>query len=96
MLLLRACPRSGHQSLWFRREGSRAIRIRVGHLKRLPRDYTGERHIIVKELPSQDGWERAEYEEVPGPDPNPPSAIQGPTRLIEVMLVKPNPYQEPA
>jgi hypothetical protein len=47
--------------------------IRFGHLKRLPRSYTGERHVVVaRELPSQNGQEWVEFEEVPGPGPKPP------------------------
>ena len=75
---------------------SRSPRIRVGHLKRLPRGYTGERHIVVKELPSQDGREWADYEEVPGPDPNPGPPVHGRPELIEVMLVGPDQNEEPA
>ena len=43
----------------------------------LPEDYKGERHIVVaKELPSQNGQEWVEFEEVLGPDPNPTQAQQ--------------------
>jgi hypothetical protein len=48
------------------------LTIRFGHLKRLPPEYVGERHIIVaRELPSQGDQEWVEFEEVPVPDPNP-------------------------
>ena len=70
---------------------SRQVKIRLGNLKRLPDDYAGERHIVVaKELPNQHGQEWVEFEEVPGPDPNPPE-FQEPNRglptLISVMFV---------
>ncbi len=72
---------------------SHQVRIRLGDLRRLPDDYVGERHIVVaKELPSKNGQEWVEFEEVPGPDPNPPQAQQYqhqgsvPT-LVSVMFV---------
>ena len=59
----------------------------------MPKDYQGERHIVVaKELPSQNGQEWVEFEEVPGPDPNPPQEHQHqrqgsvPT-LVSIMFV---------
>jgi hypothetical protein len=43
------------------------VSIRCGHLKRLPPDYTGERHIVVgRELPNHGNHEWVEFEEVPG------------------------------
>jgi len=49
------------------------FRILYGHLKRLPREYQGERHVVVaRQLPSQGDQEWVEFEELPGPDPNPP------------------------
>jgi hypothetical protein len=49
---------------------------RFGHLKRLAREYQGERHAIVaRELPKQGDQEWVEYEEVPGPDPDPPQQL---------------------
>ena len=42
--------------------------LQYGWLRKLPRDYQGERHIeIVKRLSIQDGLEWVEAEEVPGP-----------------------------
>jgi hypothetical protein len=74
-------------------EVSCKVRFQLGHLKRLPEDYVGERHIVVaKELPSQNGQEWVEFEEVPGPDPNPPLPQQ-PHRhgtapsLVSIMFV---------
>ena len=53
-----------------RSESLQPIRIRYGHLRQLPADYKGERHVVVtKQLPSQDGREWVEFEEVPGPAP---------------------------
>ena len=50
----------------------RPIKVRFGNLRRLPEHYKGERHReIVKHLPDRDGREWVEFEEVPGPDPNP-------------------------
>jgi len=55
-----------------RSEGVRPIKLRIGHVRCLPKEYSGERHLaIAKHLPSQFGHEWVEYEEVPGPDPNP-------------------------
>jgi hypothetical protein len=42
----------------------------MGHLKRLPPEYKGERHIVIaKQLPNIGGQEWVEYEERPGPEP---------------------------
>jgi hypothetical protein len=78
-----------------------SVTLRFGHLKRLPQEYTGERHIIVRELPNQGDQEWVEYEEVPGPDPNPPVCpARGGTRPIasrtDIMFVKAYPQQEEA
>ena len=71
------------------------VRIRYGNLRRLPADYKGERHVIVsKELPSQNGQEWVEFEEVPGPNPNPPQqpAQRGNFPIhIDVHYVEPYP-----
>jgi hypothetical protein len=79
-------------------DASRKIQIRFGYLRRLPAEYVGERHTVVaKELPSQNGQEWVEFEEVPGPDPNPP---QQPARRssvpthFDVMFVAPYPRPE--
>ncbi|MGO9242751.1 MAG: hypothetical protein ACLQBJ_18265 [Bryobacteraceae bacterium] len=44
------------------------IRIRIGEVKRLPPEYTGERHlVVVKQLPPNSyGLELVEFEERPG------------------------------
>jgi len=48
------------------------VKLRFGKLRRLPPEYQGERHVVIaKQLPSKGGREWVEYEEVPGPDPNP-------------------------
>ena len=72
---------------------SHPVRMRLGDLRELPEDYKCERHIVVtKQLPSQNGQEWVEFEEVPGPDPNPPCKPehlrQGsvPT-LVDIMFV---------
>ena len=50
------------------------FQLRLGHLRQLPREYTGERHIeIVKRLPPTSSiGERVEFEERPGPVPEQP------------------------
>ena len=78
--------------------GLRAVKVRMGNLRRLPEDYKGERHVVVaKQLPSQNGREWVEFEEVPGPDPNPPQqpARRGsvPTHF-DVHFVAPYPRPE--
>jgi hypothetical protein len=49
-------------------------KLRLGHLRQLPREYTGERHIeIVKRLPPRSPiGEWVEFEERPGPAPEQP------------------------
>jgi hypothetical protein len=51
------------------------IRMRFGYVTRLPREYTGERHLVVtKQLPPRSpGQEWVEFEERPGPKPEQPS-----------------------
>jgi hypothetical protein len=52
------------------------VTVRFGHLKRLPPQYTGERHVIVaRELPKQSDQDWGEFEEVPGPEPEAPQII---------------------
>ena len=76
---------------------SRTIRFRFGNLKRLPRDYHGERHIIVtRELPKRGDREWVEFEEVPWPDPDPPQRrTHGSPHRIDIMFVKAYPDTEP-
>ena len=69
------------------------ITVRFGHLRQLPGDYKGERHVVVtKELPEKgEAW--VEFEEVPGPDPHPgPAFIHGLPVDIDVYFVGPRPY----
>ena len=55
------------------------IKLRFGHLKQLLREYQGEDHVIVaRELPKQGDQEWVEFEEVPGPDPDPPERCARP------------------
>ena len=66
----------------------RSFQIRLGHVKRLPRDYTGERHIeIVKRLPPMSPiGEWVEFEERPGPaQPEPPSE----ERILNIYFIGP-------
>ena len=76
-------------------------KVRLGHLKRLPQEYTGERHVIVAtQLPNVGNQEWVEFEEVPGPDPNlrqhAARAGQAIARCFDVMFVKPHPRPEEA
>jgi hypothetical protein len=77
------------------------LKVRFGRLKRLPPEYTGERHVVTRELRNKDGQEYVEFEEVPGPEPEPlrmPSrGAQHPiaTRL-DVMFVSVTPRPEEA
>jgi hypothetical protein len=72
------------------------IKLRLGHLKRLPREYQGERHVIVaRELPKQGDREWVEFEEVPGPDPDPPEPLaRGAPRRLNIMFVEAYPSTE--
>jgi hypothetical protein len=66
---------------------ARPFKLRFGHLRRLPQDYEGERHIeIAKHLPAKDGQEWVEFEEVPGPAPSAPSE-RGVGDYMDVVLV---------
>ena len=72
------------------------VKLRFGHLKRLPRDYQGERHVIItRELPKQGDQEWVEFEEVPGPDPDPPRhPTRGSPHRIDIMFVEAYPCTE--
>ena len=72
------------------------VRSRMGHLKRLPPGYKGERHIVIaKQLPNISGQEWVEYEERPGPEP-PPNRNAPPEcgGMLEIMFVAPYPRVE--
>src|SRR5437868_1730631 len=77
---------------------SRERRLRFGHLRRLPPDYKGEKHVVVaKQLPSRDGREWVEFEEMPGPDPNPsPKVNPGDPEYFDIVLVYAYPIQAEA
>jgi hypothetical protein len=71
------------------------VTVRFGHLKRLPRKYTGDRHVIVaRELPKQGDQEWVEFQEVPGPESEPPQIAgrrgQLISRRLDVMFVSAN------
>jgi hypothetical protein len=74
------------------------IKLRFGNLKRLPQDYQGERHVVIsKHLPNRGDQEWVEFEEVPGPDPNPPQRpARGLPIHLDVMLVEAYPWREVA
>ena len=64
--------------------------LRLGSLKKLPRDYVGERHVVVaKHLPPQSPLgEWVEFEERPGPEPEQKrDATAG--RVIDICFVSP-------
>jgi hypothetical protein len=72
------------------------LEVRYGYIRRLPKDYQGERHVeIAKYLPDQDGEKWVEFEEVPGPAPiEPPEDPRFPKSLevvhtLDVILVGP-------
>ena len=73
-----------------------SLKLRFGHLKRLPPEYEGERHVaIARHLPKQGDQEWVEFEEVPGPDPDlPPHPARGIPDRIDVMFVEPYPWPE--
>ena len=76
-----------------------SVTLILGHVKRLPPDYVGERHaIITKELGIRNGYRWVEYTEVPGPKPEPTNegdeepCFPGPRRhLIHCHFVAPHP-----
>ena len=69
----------------------RRLRIRMGHLKRLPPEYKGERHIVIaKQLPNIGGQEWVEYEERPGPEP-PPDRNASLEDILDIVFVAPYP-----
>jgi len=74
------------------------LKVRFGRLKRLPPEYKGERHVIVaRELPKRGDQEWVEFEEVPGPNPNPPAhRTRGTLDRLDVMLVTAYPCPEDA
>jgi hypothetical protein len=72
------------------------VTVRFGHLKRLPPEYTGERHVIVtRELPNQGEQEWVEFQEVPGPEPEAPQIAgrrgQPISRRLDVVFVSADP-----
>lgn len=69
---------------------------RMGHLKRLPPEYKGERHIVVaKQLPNIGDQEWVEYEERAGPEP-PQDRNGSPEHgdTIDIVFVPPYPRTE--
>ena len=74
-----------------------SIQVRYGHLRRLPEDHKGERHSeFVRCFLGEDGRERVEYVEVPGPAPiEPPAGPWLPT-VIDVIYVAAYPSQRNA
>ena len=68
----------------------RRLRIQYGHLKTLPDDYTGSRHVVtVKQLPSgRDGEEWYEWEERPGPGPADDTDCPSDEQIIRVNYIE--------
>ena len=66
------------------------VRLLVGHLKQLPADYTGERHVaIVGKLPeSPPNADWYEFEERPGPEPAGSETAEDGTRTIYILGVE--------
>jgi hypothetical protein len=72
------------------------VEVRVGTVKRLPPEYEGERHLVVaRQLTTEYGGQRFEFEEAPGPDPDVQSGSRaGHGLMINVILV-PSPRSYP-
>ena len=69
---------------------ARANKLRFGHIRELPREYQGDRHVIIaKRLGIQDGNEWVEYEERPGP--RPPGSQPDEGVAFDIVFVVPNP-----
>jgi hypothetical protein len=73
------------------------ILFRFGHLRRLPQDYQGERHIVItKHLPNQGAQQWVDYEERPGPDPNPSPTFKGTPDVLDIVYVEAYPWMQEA
>jgi hypothetical protein len=89
-----ARKRAGLLTRLARLEGLVALReqriiFRFGNLKRLPPDYQGERHIVVaRQLPNRGDEQWVEFEERPGPDPNPPPMFKGIPDVLDIVYVE--------
>jgi hypothetical protein len=75
--------------------GPRRMVVQYGYLKRLPRDFTGPRHVVtVRQIPPEElpPASRAEtwfeWEERPGPDPDPKSAGLSDDFVLQVCFVE--------
>ena len=80
------------ERLEVRTAATRSVKFRFGNLRRLPEDYKGERHtVIAKHLPSQNGQEWVEFEEVPGPDPGPQEQEDGLPDYRDIVFVSAKP-----
>jgi|HubBroStandDraft_6_1064221.scaffolds.fasta_scaffold2427361_1 hypothetical protein len=68
----------------------RRFRIQYGHLKTLPDDYTGSRHVVtVKQLPpGREGEDWYEWEERPGPEPASNATGPDDEQIIQVRYVE--------
>jgi hypothetical protein len=65
--------------------GQHHFKLRFGSLRRLPPEYTGERHVVIsRHLPNQGDREWVEFEEVPGPEPIGPHEVKEPIGPQEV------------
>jgi hypothetical protein len=64
------------------------VKLRFGNLRRLTRDYEGEKHVVVaKQLPKRGDHEWVEFQELPGPDPNPQERGRGVPEYLDVVFV---------
>ena len=68
---MRAALRSRLERLEVGSEPKKPQRFRSGYLKTLPKDYVGERHVVIvkRESAGAPGNEWCEFEERPGPAP---------------------------
>ena len=68
---MRAALRSRLERLEVRAEPNKPQFVRSGYLKTLPKDYVGERHVVIgkREPSGAPNGEWCEFEERPGPAP---------------------------
>ena len=69
------------------KEAEKPLRVQLGHLKRLPADYDGERHIVTVGQRAADGERPGwyEFEERPGTAPKESDR----EKILRVYFVKP-------
>jgi hypothetical protein len=93
MSVISAALRSRLRRLESRRPTAESpVEVRVGTLKRLPPEYKGERHLIVaRQLTTECGGKRFEFEEAPGPDPDAQAGSRAGHGLMVNVILVPSP-----